>query len=67
MIEKNTIYNVVKQVADNKTNKVDSKIWILINALIKEQEVSNFRTITQYEKNYEEIYKAINKWNFQEF
>ena len=45
MIEKNTIYNVVKQVADNKTNKVDSKIGILINALIKEQEVSKQREI----------------------
>ena len=61
MIEKNTIYNVVKQVADNKTNKLDSKIGIFINALIKEQEVSNYRTITQFEKNYDEIYKATKK------
>lgn len=61
MIEKNTIYNVVKQVADNKTNKVDSKIGIFISALIKEQEVSNYRMVTQFEKDYEKKYKATMK------
>tara|TARA_B100000212_G_C27353243_1_gene524637 strand:- start:825 stop:1010 length:186 start_codon:yes stop_codon:yes gene_type:complete len=61
MIEKNTIYNMVKQVADNKTNKVDSKIGIFLSALIKEQEVSNYKLITQFQKDYEKKYKATMK------
>ena len=61
MIEKNTIYNMVKQVADNKTNKVDSKIGIFLSALIKEQEVSNYKMISQFQKDYEKKYKATMK------
>ncbi len=52
---------MVKQVADNKTNKVDSKIGIFLSALIKEQEVSNYKLITQFQKDYEKKYKATMK------